>query len=300
MYTTAVSTSLLPRTNPHWVIPLWIVGASIALIQGAIWSSRLGGHRLFVTWWPTQDPTSVPARVALLVPIFLAVTSLVTLRVRARLLRATVLTILTLAALTVYLAVALIAEQDTEAFVLLIQIVVGAALVAAGNRGMRLFPDRKAPRILSGIGGVGLLLAFLGTDSGSFRSCLLHDVLGEGMFGHRQEVPALFAGLLLLYAVLGAVSPFARPSATLQFRMMSLFKYVLMFTFPIALYRQWVASCAWCGEDERAREMMFLLRFWLLGTGHTVLLAAGISSWIEESADIEKRSVEPVLPRPSG
>jgi hypothetical protein len=291
-----VSSPPSPRTSPRWFIPFWVGLASIALVAGALASSKIGGQRLFVRWWPTKDPNSIPVRAAVIVPSFLALSAFVTIWIPNRLFRAVLLTLLTLGAMGVYLYIACMAVEDFESFALLIQIVVGAAFVAAGIRTMRLFPDRKLPRIMTGIGGAGLLYAFLEKGPDSHRS-LLDNLIGEGLYGYQPDAAA-FGGLILLYGILGAVSPFSKPSATLQMSVSSLCKYVLLVGFPIALFRQWMLSSDWPQDAMRLEELGFLARFWLLGTGHTVLLASGLSSWAEEfiaASAKEKESGEPSM-----
>jgi len=190
--------------------------------------------------------------------------------------------------------VASLFSDGSGAILALLGILIGASLVVSGNHASRLFPDRRLPRVLSGIGGVLLLVPFVLKDADRYHQRLL-DSLGSESFDGRHWGAAIFAWILLIFGTLGLISPFSRPPSKARTRAISLISYLLLVAFPFALGQSWwerdggyavlsVAKgdplyAAWmsCWEE---RDLM--IKFWLLGSGHTILLSTAVGAWIEE------------------
>jgi hypothetical protein len=190
-------------------------------------------------------------------------------------------------------------------------ILIGASLVVSGNHATRLFPNRRLPRVLSGIGGVLLFVPFVLKDADMLGRRLLN-CLGSESFDGRQWGASLFAWILLILGTLGLISPFSLPPSKGRTRAISLISYLLLVAFPFALGQSWwerdgeyavlniskgdslYAAWLMCWEE---RDLM--LKFWLLGSGHTILLSTGIAAWIEEvlSRPVDQPAPPRVLPK---
>jgi hypothetical protein len=184
---------------------------------------------------------------------------------------------------------------ERSSFLRLLQIVVGASLVAAGNHVARLYPEERLPRVVAGIGGAGLVLSFLPYPGGRRGSSILDAIVSEVYFS-QDWGPALFAAVLLLYGVLAVPSPFARRPSRWRERVISRIGHLLLVAFPFALYQLWWERCggyavlqipkgsplypAW---TECWEEQTLMIEFWLLGSGHVILFAIGVATWMEES-----------------
>jgi hypothetical protein len=248
---------------------------------------------ILVSFW--SDP--LPTFWVTVVPLGLVVASVAAMSIGPRA-RGSRLTLPIVGALLGYLA-ATVASPDPygerSSFLRLLQIVVGASLVAAGNHIARLYPEERLPRLVAGIGGTGLVLSFLSYPGGRRGSSVLDAIVREVYFP-QDWGPALFAAVLLLYGVLGVPSPFARRPSRWRGRAISMIAHLLLVAFPFALYQLWWKRCggyavlqvqkgdplypAWA---ECWEQQTLMIEFWLLGSGHVILLAIGIAAWMEES-----------------
>ena len=262
--------------SPRGFAPAWTLVASVALLIGAFCSDAVGCPRLFVTWWRGLDRGLV-----MIASATLAVAALPTVRFRSRKLRGGTLTLFSLACLGPYV-VAASSTYYLQAVGTLVQIVISASLVAASNHVLRLHPERNLPRLLSAIGGSGLLLSFLlPSHDGRRYECLLWKVISGGLLDD-QWASAFFACCLLPYGILGIVNAIPKSEQPGRRRGVSLYSIFLLVVFPLALLREgWVEHSLNAGYEEfQSRIVSVYLRFWLLGTGYTLLLATGIAEWI--------------------
>ena len=266
----------------------WVTVASIALSIGSLCSRRLYGPRLFVTWWPEGDGGILSA-----VVLALAIAAWVTARLRNPLAQGVLLTVSTLAAMGIYAAGEWTKPLNYfESLLLLFQILICSALVAATNHVLRRQPGRQPARILSALGGMGVLIAFL-SGGQKWERPLLWELIRSGIYG-RQWATAGFATLLMLYAIFGILNAMARPPAALRRRLISVYGYGLLGLFPLALLHEWLLTSTQWSPELNPDTFAFLFRFWMLGTGHAVLLATGIAVWLEALSS----PPEPVITTP--
>jgi hypothetical protein len=288
-------------------VPFWVFAGSAALAAGALvrsnipcrWTGLISAH-------PWSDP--LPTFWVTVVPLALAAASIATMTIggRARGIRLTLPVVGSFLGYVVATAVSRDRYDNLASFCLLLQILSGASLVAAGNHVARLYPDERLPRILAGIGGAELVLSFLLSVGGGRAGSILDALVWEVYFP-KQWGASLFAVVLLMYGVLGVPSPFVRHSSLWRGRAVSLTGHLLLVAFPFALYQLWWERCAGyavlqipIGDPlhpawaECWEQQTLMIEFWLLGTGHTILLAIGVAAWTEDSLLARRPEVKAV------
>jgi hypothetical protein len=277
----------LCRSSPNWFVPFWIVVASFILIAAALSRCEFMGwwYALIVVHMGTNGTTSegdpVPIHLCRTIPATLAVCSLVALWIRNRNVRGAVLTLTAFFALILCYGNVCFVGTQQRALGNWIEIMVAAAMVAAGNRTMLQVPGRLLPRVLSGLGGAKLFLSFLISGDDYIQRGILSEMVRDGFNGRGLEV-VLFGTLILFYAILGTVNPIARRLPTIRCRAVSVIGYLLLAAFPLVLYQMWMDMTGRGPEPVSSYHFAFLLKFWLLSTGFTLLLAVGLASWVEE------------------
>lgn len=279
---------LLHSKSSTLLTHFWIVLASLILVVGGSTSCD------FLGWWnaliivsmgsdgATPYGSPIPTHLCRSIPVALGVCSMFTLGIRNPKVRGGGVTLTAVLALTLGYANVYFVGNSARALGLWIEMVLAAAMVAAGNRTMLLAPGKMLPRVLSGLGGAKLILGFLVPADDLLHASILSRLVGNSLEGRDPEVD-LFAALLLFYAIVGTVNPFARRPPKIRCRAMSLIGYLLLGAFPYVLYRDWSGMNGGGPEPYRTYRLAFMLKFWLLSTGFTILLAAGMSSWVAES-----------------
>jgi len=278
----------LSKSSSKWFVPMWVLVASVSLIAGALSPSEFLGwwNALIVVHMGTSGSESVgspvPVHLCRSIPAVLGVSSLVAIWIRNRKVRGAVLTLTSSIALVLCYGDVYLTDPEQRAVGNWIEMMVAAAMIAAGNRTMLQVSTRRLPRILAGLGGAKLFLSFLIPGDDYIKSSILSLVVMEGVTGREWEA-ALFATLLLTYAILGILSPFVRKTPRLRCLVVSILGYVLLIAFPLVLYQQWAGTTNGGPEPYRSLRFAFMLKFWLLGTGYTILLAVGLATWVEEA-----------------
>lgn len=262
--------------GPTLAVRFWVLVSSIALLISAVFSSQILGRMNYFSGEPDH------LRLAVIIPTVLAVTSFAASRLRHPMMRGGILTCGPLCALGVYGAeFAAFSDRDTHALATA-QMIVGGSLIAACNHVLRQHPDRRSPKILSVIGGVGLLLSFLldQPNSWGYRP-IIWVVVDSGLFqGHWAA--GVFAASVILLGVAGILNATARVPAPLRRRQVRRFCYVLLLGFPLVLAHEWwLTMSPWTTPEYNAITVRTLLHFWLLVMGCTLLLATGIAAWLE-------------------
>jgi hypothetical protein len=276
------------RSSPNWFVPMWVVVASVGLIAGALSRCEFMGwwYALIVVHMGTNGTTSegdpVPIHLCRTIPATLGVCSLVALWIRNRKVRGAVLTLTAFLALILCYGNVYFVGIQQRALGNWIEIMVAAAMVAAGNRTMLRVPERRLPRVLSGLGGAKLFLSFLISGDDYIQRSILSEIVRDGFYGRGWEV-VHFGTLLLFYAILGTLNPFARRPPTIRCRVVSIIGYLLLVAFPFVLYQMWMQMTGRGPEPVSSYHFDFLLKFWLLSTGFTLLLAVGLATWVEEA-----------------
>jgi hypothetical protein len=289
----------LSRSSQSWFVPFWIVVASFVLIAAALARCEFMGwwYALIVVHMGTNGTTSegdpVPIHLCRTIPATLGVCSLVALWIRNRKIRGAVLTLTAFLALILCYGNVYFVGTQQRALGNWIEMMVAAAMVAAGNRTMLLVPGSRLPRVLSGLGGAKLFLSFLVSGDDYIQRSILSQIVMDGFSGRGWEI-VLFGTLLLIYAILGTLNPFARRPPTIRCRAVSIIGYLLLVAFPFVLYQMWMDMTGRGPEPVSSYHFAFLLKFWLLSTGFTLLLAVGLASWVEEL--LKKRESVPENP----
>lgn len=282
-------------------VRVWGTVGALLIIVGALsrtdfscsWSTLI----LMDSW-----PGKLPEIWGRILPLALGLASLVTLWIRPDRISGIAVASPVMAALLAYSAASLF-SQGRGALLAMLEILLGASLVVAGSHETRIFPDRKLPRALAGIGGMVLFMPFFLRDADMLErrtlELLVYDTIRERAWG-----APLVAWLLLILGVFGLCVPSARPPSKGWTRCVSVTCHLLLLAFPFALYQSWwdrnsgyavlvlqkgdPLYAAWM-QNWDERDLMF--KFWLLGSGHAILLSTGIAAWVE---DILRR--QPVLP----
>jgi hypothetical protein len=275
------------RSSPDWFVPVWGAAGAILTIVGALSRTDVScGWGLLCRSDPWPD--KLPVVWGRTVPLVLGLVTLATLGIR----RGPSVMLPVAGGLFSYLAASLYSE-GRGAVLALLGMLIGASLVVAGSHETRIYPDRKLPRVLSGIGGVLLLVPFFLNDADMHGGRIVVQLVQDSVHGRVWGV-ALFAWLLLALAFLGLWLPSVQAPARRWTRAISLLSYLLLLAFPCALYQSWWEAnsgyavlvvqkgeplyAAWMANWEH-RDLM--TKFWLLGSGHTLLLSTGIAAWTE-------------------
>jgi hypothetical protein len=286
-------TSPVPlHRSPGWFVPVWVATGAILTIVGALsrtdvscgWVALLRADP-----WPEKLPT-VWGRT---VPLALGLVSLATLGIRGGRKSGALVTVPVALSLCSYVVISLY-SAGRGAILALLGILIGASLVASGSHATRIFPERRLPRALAGLGGVILFVPFILKDADMFGARILENLVQESVRGDTWGV-SLVAWLILALGGLGLCLPSVRPPSKGWTRAISLLSYLLLLAFPFALYQSWwdrnsgyavlvvqkgdPLYQAWMANWEY-RDLM--AKFWLLGSGHTILLSSGIAAWVED------------------
>ena len=284
------------RRPPDWFVPVWGTAGAVLTIAGALFQTdaTCAWNALF---WSNCLADKLPALWGNTVPLALGLVSLVTLAIRRGRTSGESLTIPVAAALLSYLAASL-SSLGRGAFCALLGMLIGASLIVAGSHATRFHPDRKLPRGLAGIGGVLLSVPFFLRDADMHGNRILENLVRDsvglvGVIGGVWSV-SVFAWFLLTLGFLGLCFPSTRPPSKIWTRAISLLAHLLLLAFPFVLYHNWwdrnsgYASMvvqpgdplyqAWM-ENWAYRDLM--TKFWLLGSGHTILLSTGIAAWTD-------------------
>lgn len=259
--------------KPSRSLSLWIGMSSAALLAGAFvplpdYLPWRAGTTL--DWYQSEARFMGPAMTWAPALLGIVALTLVTLFPPSRTRR--ILAVVALAPPGAYTLLGLTAPRYSETL-LLCQLMVGAALIAAGNRVARRFPDPRLPAVLAWIGGAQVVLGFLLWREWGFDRSLLYE-LGYDLLTYSWAVAA-FAFAVLGYGLLAAsILPYRRP-ASIRRRVLSWLGCLLLLGFPVVL----------CQHTLIFRDSALYLKFWLLATGHTILLAASVAGWLEARSE---------------
>jgi hypothetical protein len=293
-------------------VPVWGAAGAILTIVGALSRTDVscGWGALFrADPWPEK----LPVLWGRTVPLALGAVSLATVGIRRGRNSGASLTVPVAVALLSYFAASLYSE-GRGAILALLGILIGASLVVSGGHATRIFPDRKLPRALAGIGSVLLSVPFFLNDADAYGGRILEHLVQDTVRGGVWGV-SCFAWLLLALGGLGLCVPSTRPPSKGWTRAISLLSYLLLIAFPFALHQSWwnrnsgyavlivqkgePLYDAWMANWEY-RDLM--TKFWLLGTGHTILLSTGIAAWVEDvlskQSKLPESSIDPLPQNP--
>jgi hypothetical protein len=213
-------------------------------------------------------------------PLILGVIGLGSLGIPDRKIKGAVLTLSAAAALlAAYVDIAL-SQDNAWTLRSWIDMMAGAAMIAAGNHVMKQVPGRKLPAIVAAVGGVRVVASCLIPDTDFFSRSVIYEI-GGALYSGDHGVPAIFAIALLGYALIGILMPFARSSPTARTTVISVLGYLLLFFFPLVIHNEWMNLTGGRNTSAEDDHTSFMLKFWLLGTGYTLLLGTGAATWME-------------------
>lgn len=258
------------RPAPSRDLPFWIglgssallVGAFVPLEQQVLWRAGVIFH-----WY--DDPSRTTAHLLRWTPACLGALGWTFLAAFPRTLAARFLVVVAAASLAIYTLVSLVVPWRAE-LRLLSQLVISSALIAAGNRVARRHPEQRLPAVLAWIGAVQVVITFATWVNHPYRDILLFEI--TFWLRSLDWASCAFALALLAYGILAAsILPRLRP-VRLRRAALSHAALLLLILCPLALLQHW---------EFRGRDGAPLIKGWLLGTGHTLLLASGLAGWLE-------------------
>lgn len=275
-----VPAEIRPEKTRDRFVWRWTLGCAVALVLGSACPYDPAWYLLHMDLrlWPSPY-------LAVYYPILLAGLTLGSLGLKDRLRRGGMILIFTFAAVfTQFIhllhyctdGLSLTSLWEADVLVTRFQMIIGAALVASGNRVMRSFPHQAAPRIMLGTGGALVIASFLLSWESWSRPALYGIVFD--WYADWRESRMGFGILLLAFGALGFLTAFARYRLKARYRMLSVGAYLVIAACMMAL---WVnRNSGWTSTFFSVPVMC--LKLGLLVMAHVVLLALGLATWVEE------------------
>jgi hypothetical protein len=271
---------------------IWVIVGALALLGGSLLGSNFYGQWTSLTVFRWGDePDVIPRLLWRGIPFVLSMIALGTLVHRSPKVRGAVLTIASFLALVSGLVENQISTTPSMAIQTWIEIIIGGGMVAAGNHVMKCIPGKRLPGIVAGLGGLRVFVSYFNPDG--YYSVSLFFRIGACSASSRSAL--LFAWLLLVYAALGMLCPFMKSRELMRHRATSILGYVLLLLLPWVSYIEWDQVGGLREHYLGARHLKFVLAFWMLGTGYTVVLGSGIAIWLQ--AALKPSELNTVLPR---
>lgn len=268
----------------------WFVVLGLALVVGVLlpivahhrggWGHSRSSRSEAVWLWDLLEGAPARIVVALLLPLALGLATLVVASSATGLKRA--VTLFSCAAGALVLGTILGRGIELTAYaglpglaaVLLLLLTLGGTAIAVGNRLRRTWPAARTPRLLAGLGGCGVCLAFLlpvGHNDETLIGALLDDDAWEDVWPL-----ALWAVSVLAYGVLGTVA--LRPTAAAGlYRATSVLGRCVLIGLPAMLLLVWLLE----GDGKGGATVLLLaVKLPAILFGTPGVLAVALTAWI--------------------